>query len=142
MTRRKILGLSNQTMRYRLPVAEDFLHDLEGEEKTHIKNFCVSVLTCHVEKANSCDIQRKHKIEVSGSAPVSPTIPMYSARHKQKERSRDIDPVAACKQNCNVKNRNGWEDSEQGTNPWSKDSAAFYFWKAASNLYWNRNHNK
>lgn len=78
-------------MRYLLPLAEDFLHDLEGKEKTHIKNLCVSVPTHNVEKANSCDIQRKYKIEVSGSATASPTMHKYSAQHKEKERSADID---------------------------------------------------
>lgn len=42
LARRKILRLSNQTMRYLLPVVEDFLYDLEGKEKTHMKNFCLS----------------------------------------------------------------------------------------------------
>lgn len=88
---RKILRLSSQTIRYLLPVAEDFLHDLEGKEKTHIKNFRVSVPTHNVEKAHSCDIQRKYKIEVSGSATVSPTIHMHSAQYKEKERRGDID---------------------------------------------------
>lgn len=75
-------------MRYLLPLAEDFLHDLEGKEKTHIKNLCVSVPTHNVEKANSCDIQRKYKIEVSGSATTSSTNAQVqcTAQGERKER--------------------------------------------------------